>query len=85
MSDRGHERTVTDLFAGLGRAETAHECLLCGYSMQHDSSAWPGVDPLSSKFLKKVSFLTRYETPREFGECRLRALRDTQEIEVQVG
>jgi hypothetical protein len=60
MSDRierivGHWRTVTDLSAGIDRTETSHECLLCGYSIQHDSSDRRGVDPLSPEFLKSVN------------------------------
>jgi hypothetical protein len=51
----GHWKTVSDISAGVDRAETSHECLLCGHLVRHDSSGWRGVAPLSPEFLENVN------------------------------
>jgi hypothetical protein len=51
----GHWKTVSDISAGVDRAETSHECLLCGHSVRHDSAGWRGTAPLSPEFLEKVN------------------------------
>jgi len=46
---------VSDISAGVDRAETSHECLLCGHLVRHDPSGSRGSAPLSPEFLESVN------------------------------